>query len=166
MNKKFLYIIQSELMPAYCKIGISDDVEKRVGDIYGEWCIRKKIELEDPAYYEQKVKSRLRDLRASGNELFNCPVAYLTRIVLEEIKAVRKEELPPSKLAMPFNIANLGALVKSTRKKQKLTQEQLAGAAGTGVRFIVELEKGKPTAEVGLVLRIFEMLGLKLFLTD
>lgn len=39
----------------------------------------------------------------------------------------------------------LGDALRAARKQLGLTQSQLALAAGVGVRFIVELEAGKPT---------------------
>ena len=56
----------------------------------------------------------------------------------------------------------LGELIKSVRKSQGMTQSALAGACGTGVRFIVDLEKGKPTSEVEKVILVVTMLGIKL----
>jgi HTH-type transcriptional regulator / antitoxin HipB len=56
----------------------------------------------------------------------------------------------------------LGELIKKTRKSQNMTQSELAGACGTGVRFIVDLEKGKPTSEIEKVLLVMTMLGIKL----
>jgi HTH-type transcriptional regulator/antitoxin HipB len=55
----------------------------------------------------------------------------------------------------------LGNLIKSTRKSQGLTQTDLAAAAGVGIRFIVDLENGKETAQLGKTLNILMMLGLK-----
>jgi y4mF family transcriptional regulator len=43
-----------------------------------------------------------------------------------------------------------------------LTQPQLALAAGVGVRFIVELEAGKPTVRLENILQVVEALGGKL----
>ena len=60
------------------------------------------------------------------------------------------------------NIKEFGELIKKARKQQKLTQPQLAGACGVGVRFIVDLEKGKETCEVGKVFLVAAMLGIKL----
>lgn len=54
---------------------------------------------------------------------------------------------------------DIGALVRSARKEQNLRQDQLAGVSGVGVRFIVDLEAGKPTAQVGKVLHVLQMLG-------
>ncbi|WP_082005922.1 type II toxin-antitoxin system Y4mF family antitoxin [Ensifer sp. ZNC0028] len=55
--------------------------------------------------------------------------------------------------------ADIGALVRTTRKEQNLRQDELAGVSGVGVRFIVDLEAGKPTAQVGKVLQVLRMLG-------
>ena len=56
----------------------------------------------------------------------------------------------------------LGTLVRQVRLSQKLTQTALAGASGTGVRFIVDLEKGKSTCALGKVLKVIGMLGISL----
>ena len=48
--------------------------------------------------------------------------------------------------------ADIGALVRTTRKASGLRQDELAGACGVGLRFIVDLEAGKPTAQIGKVL--------------
>lgn len=53
----------------------------------------------------------------------------------------------------------LGKALRSARKQLGLTQPQLALAAGIGVRFIVDLEGGKPTVRLDSVLRVIEALG-------
>ena len=58
--------------------------------------------------------------------------------------------------------AALGHAVRQTRKLHNLTQAELAGLAGTGPRFISELERGKPSAELGKVLDVLAVLGLRL----
>lgn len=55
--------------------------------------------------------------------------------------------------------ASLGQAVRTARKQLGLTQPQLALAAGVGVRFIVELEAGKPTLRLENVLRVLHALG-------
>lgn len=59
------------------------------------------------------------------------------------------------------NISELGKLIKKTRKSQGLTQADLAISANVGVRFIVNLENGKETAQIGKVFQVCQMLGLK-----
>lgn len=58
---------------------------------------------------------------------------------------------------------SLGLLIRKERKAQKLTQEQLAGLTGVGVRFVRELEAGKETCQIGLALRVAAGLGLSFF---
>ena len=53
----------------------------------------------------------------------------------------------------------LGTIVRNARIDQGLLQAQLAGAAGVGLRFLVELERGKPTAQLGKVLAVLHALG-------
>ncbi|HRE45039.1 MAG TPA: type II toxin-antitoxin system Y4mF family antitoxin [Terricaulis sp.] len=53
-----------------------------------------------------------------------------------------------------------GAAIRAARKAQGLRQDQLAGAAGVGVRFIVDLEAGKPTTHLGKALAVAAALGL------
>ena len=53
----------------------------------------------------------------------------------------------------------LGQALRSARKQLALTQPQLALAAGVGVRFVVDLESGKPTVRLEHVLRVIDALG-------
>jgi y4mF family transcriptional regulator len=53
----------------------------------------------------------------------------------------------------------LGDALRTARKQLGLTQPQLALAAGVGVRFVVELEAGKPTLRLENVLRVIAALG-------
>jgi y4mF family transcriptional regulator len=55
--------------------------------------------------------------------------------------------------------------MRAARKQLGLTQPRLALAAGVGVRFIVELEAGKPTLRLDAVLRVIAALGGELQLT-
>jgi y4mF family transcriptional regulator len=59
----------------------------------------------------------------------------------------------------------IGALIRQTRHSQGLRQDQLAAAAGVGVRFLVELERGKPTAQLGKTLAVLAALGCRLAIT-
>ena len=53
----------------------------------------------------------------------------------------------------------LGKALRSARKQLGLTQSQLALAAGVGVRFIVDLEGGKPTVRLDTVMLVIDALG-------
>jgi HTH-type transcriptional regulator / antitoxin HipB len=68
--------------------------------------------------------------------------------------------------ALPINTpAVLGHVVREARKQLGLTQPRLALAAGVGVRFIVELESGKPTVRLETMLRVLNALGGTLAVT-
>jgi y4mF family transcriptional regulator len=54
-----------------------------------------------------------------------------------------------------------GALVRERREAQKMTQDDLALAAGVGRRFVIELEAGKPTTHLGKALTVATEVGLR-----
>ncbi len=56
----------------------------------------------------------------------------------------------------------IGDTVREERKELGLRQDELAAAAGVGTRFIVDLERGKQTAEIGKVMKVLEALGCEL----
>jgi len=66
---------------------------------------------------------------------------------------------------LKYTPQDIGRLVRETRKGLGVTQKELALTSGTGRRFIIELEKGKETAEIGKVLTILQTLGIQLTLT-
>jgi HTH-type transcriptional regulator/antitoxin HipB len=64
------------------------------------------------------------------------------------------------------NPKDLGAAIKATRKQLKVTQKELAMTCGTGLRFIIDLEKGKSTCHIGKTLQVINALGLHIHLSD
>jgi HTH-type transcriptional regulator / antitoxin HipB len=58
--------------------------------------------------------------------------------------------------------ADLGALIRDRRIKLTLDQRSLAQKVGVSRQWIVEVEKGKPRAEIGLLLRTIDALGIQL----
>ena len=60
------------------------------------------------------------------------------------------------------NMQELGAAVRQARKRLGVTQADLAMSAGTGLRFIVDVEKGKPTVQAGKLLDVLHTLGLRM----
>ena len=61
---------------------------------------------------------------------------------------------------------SLGSAIRGVRRRLKVTQKDLALASGTGLRFIIDLEKGKPTCQIGKALVIVRTLGLELQIQD
>ena len=56
----------------------------------------------------------------------------------------------------------LGRLVRERRKQASLTLKDAAGMVGVGVRFLSELERGKPTVQIGLAIQVLQIFGLEL----
>jgi len=67
---------------------------------------------------------------------------------------------------MKYTPKQIGELVKSSRKTMGVTQKDLAMTSGTGLRFIIELEQGKPTCQLGKVLTVLQTLGITIKLTS
>lgn len=63
---------------------------------------------------------------------------------------------------MIANSVEFGAQLTRARKALGLTQRDLALAVGVGERFIVELEAGKPTAQLGKALAAAKAAGMRL----
>jgi HTH-type transcriptional regulator / antitoxin HipB len=57
---------------------------------------------------------------------------------------------------------DLGALIRDRRIKLGMDQKSLAQKVGVSRQWIVAAEQGKPRAEIGLLLRTIEVLGIRL----
>lgn len=68
----------------------------------------------------------------------------------------------PTRHLTPEDIATA---VRSARKAAGLRQDELAGTAGVGLRFVVDLEAGKPTAQMGKALAVLAALGCSITIT-
>lgn len=64
-----------------------------------------------------------------------------------------------------ISIGEAAAAVRGRRLDLDLSQDQLARRAGMSRKWVYEFEAGKPKAEFGHVLRVFEALGLHLDLS-
>lgn len=56
----------------------------------------------------------------------------------------------------------LGLLIRATRKSQRIRLDDLAGSAGVGHVFTREVERGKPTVQLGRVMKLLAELGIEL----
>jgi len=62
--------------------------------------------------------------------------------------------------------ADLGKAIRTKRKSDNLALTDVAGLTSVGVRFLSELENGKPTVRLDKLLRVVNALGLELHLTS
>jgi HTH-type transcriptional regulator / antitoxin HipB len=64
------------------------------------------------------------------------------------------------------SIRDLAAAARGRRLDLGLNQAELAKRAGVSRKWLVEFEAGKPSAELGLAMRVLDELGLALDITD
>lgn len=56
----------------------------------------------------------------------------------------------------------LAQFIKEKRKQARMKQEDLSFAAGVGLRFVRELEQGKPTLRMDKVNQVLNLFGYEL----
>lgn len=57
---------------------------------------------------------------------------------------------------------NLSAIVKSLRKQFNMTQEELSVKSGVGLRFVRDLEQGKPTLRLDKVNQLLDFFNYEM----
>lgn len=60
------------------------------------------------------------------------------------------------------SVSDLGMAIRAVRKEQGLRQDDTAGSAGVGHVFLRDVERGKETVQLGLVLKVLDELGIGL----
>ena len=66
---------------------------------------------------------------------------------------------------MKYTTQAIGQIIRENRKRLGVTQKDLALTSGTGLRFVIDLEKGKETCQIGKVLTVLQTLGIQIELT-
>jgi len=61
-----------------------------------------------------------------------------------------------------MNTQQIAQTVRQLRKINKLTQKQLAMLAGVGKTAIFDIEKGKPSVQLDTLLKVFDILNIKI----
>lgn len=62
------------------------------------------------------------------------------------------------------SVPDLGLVVRSVRRTSKIRLDDLAATAGVSKQFASDVEHGKPTVQLGLVLKLLAELGVPLTL--
>jgi len=57
---------------------------------------------------------------------------------------------------------DLGLLIRAVRKSTNVRQDDLSAVAGVSRQFAIDVERGKPTAQLGRVLLLLQELGITL----
>src|SRR4051812_453394 len=59
-------------------------------------------------------------------------------------------------------VSDLGLALRATRRSAKVRLDDLAGTAGVSKQFLSDVEYGKPTVQLGLVLKLLAEMGIAL----
>lgn len=73
-----------------------------------------------------------------------------------------------SPVKYPFHVpipAYLGKAIRDARKKNKMSQGDLADITGTSVKFVSDVERGKETVQMDKVFDLLRALSLQVYLT-
>ena len=70
----------------------------------------------------------------------------------------------PHRLVRVRSPAGIGSVAREIRREGGTDQRTAAGLAGVGVRFLGDLERGRPNLRLGLVLRVLDRLGLEVWI--
>jgi y4mF family transcriptional regulator len=73
-----------------------------------------------------------------------------------------KAKIAPTRVKTSLELGNV---IRQARKRTELDQETTADLIGVGPRFLSEVERGKPSARLALVLKVLERLGLEVWVT-
>ncbi len=87
------------------------------------------------------------------------------------ITELRREYLEARKLAnhsartvMPQPVADMGKVIRATRKQQGQTLQELADLSGVGYATLSRIENGRTDVQLATVSKILNALGLRLWI--
>lgn len=167
----YVYILTNKGCPGVIKIGFTNRSPKeRLNSINSATGIIHKFDLyhhfetEDAQEIQSLIHKKLSEYRLISNkEFFNLP-PNLAKLKIEQIIAgcYKKTTYSEENFALITSTKELGKIVRAHRKKAGITQADLAGLANTGNRFIVDLENGKETMQLGLALKVLNFLRIRI----
>lgn len=171
MKEEFIYVFYSKSMPQAVKIGYSSNCTSRLTEINRgnelpfPFKMIKKWRVSDAFKLEQEIHRHLDFCRVAPNrEFFTISPQKAVEVIDKIIEDGTYEFFArdsSKNMVKVKSVESLGRVIRRERKRHKLTQRQLAFAAGTGLRFIIEIERGKNTAQIGKVFTILSLLRLE-----
>lgn len=91
------------------------------------------------------------------------PIGKINRLPAVKLPLDPERENESVDMTKVTSTAEIGRLVRERRRQAGLTLKDAAGMAGVGVRFLSELERGKPTLQIGLAIEVLHLFGLDLY---
>jgi y4mF family transcriptional regulator len=165
-----------EIATALAREGTLQDALKKTGQIDLQKHLPLSMQLEDMARKNTTASSLLDTLKrnqSAGNSfteaLKHSNLAdQLRKIGMGQSSSFHAPEsrhgVSRTSGSLIQSAKDIGAAIRAERKAKGLTQQQFADLAGVGRRFLSELEAGKPTCEIGRVLKVAAAAGLHLMI--
>jgi y4mF family transcriptional regulator len=163
----YIHVLENKLAPGFIKIILREhtcDSDNSQEHEQYNWVTYKAYKvLPKDSYYIDKINSKLTEFYLSECKVYNCPSSYAEKIIKEVLNELVETELPKEAITISLDTKEISKYIKQVRKEQKLTQVELAWGCNVSLRFIQDIEKGKQACEIGKVLHVLRMLGIKLF---
>ena len=164
----YVYVITNKWLPGLTKLGETQDVERRFREISSVLPGRSVLRWSRGPLPCRRVESQVRDvlspLRVKGSrDWFN--VGW--RVAVQQFELVISGSEPSVlrdlKLTDETKVSNArdaGRFCREWRRNAGVTQAALAEAAGVGIRFVVDFERGKPTCQLEKAIRLCQTIGV------
>ena len=170
-NEDFVYVFYSRSLPHVVKIGYSGDCLERLKGINTglpfPFKVMRKWKVTNAHRLEKEIHRQLGFCRVSSNREF---FSISPQKAMEAIEGIIDKgtyeffsKADVGELAKVEDFGYLAKLIRNERRRQGLTQSQLAFACGTGLRVIGDIERGKQTAQVGIVFRVLSLLRVNFY---
>lgn len=171
----YVYILKNSRLHGLVKIGYTTtSVQERVDTINNATGVAEKFEIfsfykvNDAQKMEATIHKKLAKYRTRNHKEFfeiKAEVAkdYVEKIIKNENYGIELDSLNSQLFNNP---KTLGEIIKSRRKALNITQQELYLMLGIGNRVISDIENGKTTTQIGIVLRVLEALNIKIAISN
>lgn len=169
----FIYILKNNSMPNLVKIGYTDNTPKeRVKSINTKTGVPEKFtiiyerKIENTQKVESKIHTKLYEFRFKKNKEFfvlteKTAIKYVDKIIDDENFGLTLDAQLHTSI---LDSRHLGKMIRNIRKRQCLTIKDLSVVANVSTRFISEVERGKPTAQIQKIFDVLTSLNTPLII--
>lgn len=165
----YVYVMTNEWFPGLTRLGSTTDVSEIFKTLKlvlpGKSHLNWHRAVRNCSEVEREISKSLSKFAVKNSpQWFSCPAdvvieqfcIYIDRTdaesILDQLQIEGKKDVR--------SVANLGAFCLAWRKRAGMTQRDFADYCNVGVRFISEFERGKPTCQIDLCIKVAGLLGI------
>lgn len=165
-----VYFLTNPRMPGLVKIGRTAYLNQRLLELNGAtgvpspFVMEHSIETANEFELERLLHQMLAPFRLwTRKEFFEIPLKYAISAADALLANIDFDNRTmPSEMVLTHDTPEtLGFAIRDARKAKGLSQGELASLTGCGRRVVSEIELGKKTAEIGIIMRLCQVLGTK-----